>query len=240
MGRKRADDRATINGILFILRSGGRWQDIPACYPSPATCWRRLRRWEEEGVWDRLWKAFLSELELEQKIHWAQAFLDGMFVPSKKRGTLGLSKKGKGVKVMLVTDACGLPLAPLVAPSNRAEVHLAEPTLARIWVKTGRKGRPRTCPASLVADKAYDSQFLRVHLQARGIRPCIPRKRNHRPRRGPKTNLSAYRDRWHIERTFAWLGSFRRLAVRSERLDSTFSGFLSLACSLLCLRALLK
>lgn len=70
--------------------------------------------------------------------------------------------------------------------------------------------------------------------------PLHPMKKNTRPRRGLKTDLKAYRDRWHIERTFAWLGSFRRLVVRYERFDSTFSAFLKLACFLLCLRVLLK
>src|SRR5207253_5071729 len=49
-GRPRASDRKVLEGILWILRSGARWQDLPVEFPSPATCWRRLRDWEEQGV----------------------------------------------------------------------------------------------------------------------------------------------------------------------------------------------
>jgi len=61
-GRPRASDRKVLEGILWILRSGARWQDLPEEFPSPATCWRRLRDWEEQGVWLNIWRAFLAEL----------------------------------------------------------------------------------------------------------------------------------------------------------------------------------
>jgi transposase len=84
MGRPRADDRKTLEGILWVLRSGARWQDVPREYGSPTTCWRRLKEWEESGVWEQLWRVILACLQAEQKLDWAQAFLDGSFVPAKK------------------------------------------------------------------------------------------------------------------------------------------------------------
>src|SRR4030065_226859 len=84
VGRPRADDRRTLEGILWVLRSGARWQDLPREFGSPITCWRRLRAWEEAGVWETLWRAILASLEAKQKLDWAQAFLDGSFVPAKK------------------------------------------------------------------------------------------------------------------------------------------------------------
>jgi len=75
-------------------------------------------------------------------------------------------------------------------------------------------GRSRTRPKELVADPGYDSEALRRRLRARGIKPCIPRRRNARSRCGRKPALSGYRQRWVVERTFAWLGGFRRLVVR--------------------------
>lgn len=83
-GRPRADDRRTLNAILFVLRSGCRWQDLPPTYGSPVTAWRRLRQWEERGVWDRIWRTLLGTLDAADKLDWAQAFLDGSFVPAKK------------------------------------------------------------------------------------------------------------------------------------------------------------
>src|SRR5579863_353146 len=83
-GRPRAKDRKVLEGILWILRSGARWQDSPDEFPSPATCWRRLRDWEERGVWLNIWRAFLSELNERQQLKWSESFLDGSFAPAKK------------------------------------------------------------------------------------------------------------------------------------------------------------
>lgn len=85
-GRPRADDRACFEGILWILRSGARWKDLPrdGRFPSPATCWRRLSRWERGGVWLRLWEAFLDELGEQGKLNWSECFADATFMPAKK------------------------------------------------------------------------------------------------------------------------------------------------------------
>src|SRR5579875_1446676 len=83
-GRPPAPDRKVLEGIWWMLRSGARWQDLPEEFPSPATCWRRLRDWEEQGVWLTIWRAFLAELNEKQPLKWSEAFLDGSFAPAKK------------------------------------------------------------------------------------------------------------------------------------------------------------
>ncbi len=83
-GRPPSDDRKVLEGILWILRSGARWQDLPEEFPSPATCWRRLRDWDEQGVWLTIWRAFLAELNERQQLNWSESFLDGSFAPAKK------------------------------------------------------------------------------------------------------------------------------------------------------------
>lgn len=90
------------------------------------------------------------------------------------------------------------------------EVRLAEQALATIRVAR-RRGRPRTRPMSILADKGYDSDRFREGWQRRGIRPCIPYRRGRRPKPGRKPDLPRYRLRLYIERPFAWLGRFRRL-----------------------------
>ena len=86
-GRPRAPDRKVLEGILWILRSGARWQDLPDEFPHPSTCWRRLRDWEEQGIWLDIWRAFLSELNERQQLNWSESFLDGSFAPAKKGAT---------------------------------------------------------------------------------------------------------------------------------------------------------
>jgi transposase len=83
-GRPPANDRKVLEGILWILRSGARWQDLPEEFPHPSTCWRRLRDWEERGIWLSIWRAFLSELNQRQQLNWSESFLDGSFAPAKK------------------------------------------------------------------------------------------------------------------------------------------------------------
>ena len=83
-GRPRADDRKVLEGILWILRSGARWQDLPDQFPHPSTCWWRLRDWEEQGIWLNIWRALLSDLNQRQQRKWSESFLDGSFAPAKK------------------------------------------------------------------------------------------------------------------------------------------------------------
>src|SRR6058998_3557636 len=83
-GRPWIENRRVLEGILWILRSEARWQDLPEKFPHPSTCWRRLRDWEERGVWLNIWRAFLSELNERQQLKWSESFLDGSFAPAKK------------------------------------------------------------------------------------------------------------------------------------------------------------
>lgn len=84
-GRPRADDRRTLEGILYVLRTGCRWQDMPPEYGCPATCWRRLTRWEADGTWERVWQALLCTFDVPEKMAWAQTFVDSRSIPTKRR-----------------------------------------------------------------------------------------------------------------------------------------------------------
>jgi transposase len=83
-GRPRIDDRATLTGILFVLKSGIPWEMLPqqmGC-GSGMTCWRRLKEWHEAGVWDRLRKMMLDRLGKADEIDWERASLDSASVPA--------------------------------------------------------------------------------------------------------------------------------------------------------------
>ena len=83
-GRRRVSDRRCFEGILWVLRSGARWKDLPEQYPSPSTCWRRLRDWEDADVWLSIWRVFLGELDEQGRLDWGETFADGSFAPAKK------------------------------------------------------------------------------------------------------------------------------------------------------------
>jgi transposase len=240
-GRPRADDRRTLEGILYVLITGCRWQDLPREYGAPTTVWRRLKRWGEEGIWERIWRAALAVLDQHCQLDWTMAFLDGSFVPAKKGGDqVGLTKKGKGTKWMLVVDGNRLPLGFHLDSAQIAEVRLAERTLDTVSVARPR-GRPRRRPEKLVADRGYDrSAFHRV-LRRGGIRMCIPPKRRPatwKPKRGRPVvaRKDDYRQRFKVERSFAWVGHFWRLLIRWEHLVAVYQSWFAFAVMVLSIR----
>jgi len=81
VGRPRADDRIVLNGILYVLVTGCRWMDMPLKYGSYKTAWKRLKKWQDEGVWDRIFKALASIRE-----HGVIA-VDSSTVEAKKGGS---------------------------------------------------------------------------------------------------------------------------------------------------------
>ena len=77
-GRKALDNRKTLPGILFVLRTGIGWEYLPqemGC-GSGMTCWRRLRDWQKAGIWDKIHRALLNKLREAEKIDWSRAVVD--------------------------------------------------------------------------------------------------------------------------------------------------------------------
>jgi transposase len=87
-GRPRIDDRAALTGIVFVLKSGIPWEMLPqemGC-GSGMTCWRRLKEWQEAGVWERLHLVLLNRLGEADQIEWECASLDSASIPAKRGG----------------------------------------------------------------------------------------------------------------------------------------------------------
>jgi transposase len=83
-GRPRVDDRDVLNGILWIMRTGAAWQDLPDRYPSPATCHRRFQAWCRSGLFEQILEALAQDLEERGKLDLSECFIDGTFVSAKK------------------------------------------------------------------------------------------------------------------------------------------------------------
>jgi transposase len=85
-GRPRIDDRAALTGIVFVLKSGIPWEMLPKeiGYGSGSTCWRRLRDWQEAGVWEELHRVLLDRLGEDNQVDWERASLDSASVPAKR------------------------------------------------------------------------------------------------------------------------------------------------------------
>ena len=87
IGRPRVDDRQMLNGILHVLVSGCRWNDLPREYGHYSTVWRRRRRWSADGTLLRLWRHLLGKLDEAGKLDWEHCALDGSYVPAKGGAT---------------------------------------------------------------------------------------------------------------------------------------------------------
>lgn len=83
-GRPRADDRRTLDGILFVLKTGCRWKDMPQEYGSKTSCHRRLLAWQRKGVWARVLRVLLGQLGKRGRLKLSHGILDGSFAPAKK------------------------------------------------------------------------------------------------------------------------------------------------------------
>jgi transposase len=77
-------DRAVLNGILWVLRTGAAWADLPERFPSGSTCFRRFSRWMRQGVLQAILEALARDLEDRGKINLSECFIDGTFVVAKK------------------------------------------------------------------------------------------------------------------------------------------------------------
>jgi len=165
------------------------------------------------------------------------------FRPGEKGGAeVGKTKRGKGTKWMVVVDGAGVPLGDHLHSASPSEVRLAETTLASIWVaRRHHAGRPRQKPDRVIADRGYDSDPLRERLAARGIELIAPHRSNRcKPPTQDGRSLRRYRRRWIVERTFAWLGNYRRLAVRYDRSLTIYRAFFHIACFMIVLRRVVQ
>ena len=172
-GRPWRHAREVLNGILWVLRTGAPWQDMPDRYPSPATCHRRFQAWVRGGVFEKILAALAADLRDRGTLDLSECFVDATFVGAKKGGfAWAPTKRGKGSKLMAVVDGHGLPVAIDVASASPAEVRLVTSTLQARFVPE--------LPERLIGDKAYDSDALAEELAQHGIELIAPNRKNRR------------------------------------------------------------
>jgi transposase len=142
---------------------------------------------------------------------------------------------------MVVADGKGIPVGGTLASASPSEMKLVDQTLETIKVTRNGPGRPRKRPDRLITDKGYDSDPLRKDLKKRGIDLIAPHRSNRKkPKLQDGRKLRRYKRRWKVERTFAWIGNFRRLVVRYEKLITVYSAFFHIACIIITLRQLVN
>jgi transposase len=123
-GRKPVDDRQALTGILFVLKTGIPWEDLPlemGC-GCGMTCWRRLQAWQQQGVWFTLYQLLLTQLDDAGKIDWARAAIDSTLARAfggvEESGPNPTDRGRPGVKQHVLVDVQGIPLAGEITAAN--------------------------------------------------------------------------------------------------------------------------
>jgi transposase len=236
-GRKPVGDRQALTGIRFVLKTGIRWQDLPAEMGCGCgmTCWRRLHAWHEAGVWFRLHQVLLHKLDDADRIDWSRAAADSSFARAfggVEGGGKNPTDRGRpGVKHHALVDGHGIPLAGDVTPANVPEIKELLPLVDSAGPLGEETGEPQHRPGAVYADRAYDSEPHREELRERQIEPKLAK-------RGTAHGSGLGKVRWVVERFFSWLHGFRKLRFVTEKDQEMQFAFFNLAMALISLRFL--
>jgi IS5 family transposase len=165
-----------------------------------------------------------------KKSGYRRCFISMVHLLHRKRGAhQGPTKKGKGTKIMVLTDEKSNPVSIVIASASIHEVKLVEQVIA----ERASKRRPRR----ITGDNAYDSDELDRKLKHKGVELNAPHRKG---RRKPPTQdgrkLRAYKRRWKVERVFAWLFNFRSYASRYVNKAENFKASLLLASAIILFR----
>lgn len=242
-GRPARDHRTILSAILWVLRTGAPWRDLPVRFGPWSTAWNRFRRWTAAGIWARVLGLLQRVADQDGRLDWATHYMDGTVVRAHQHAAgavggqaheaLGRSRGGFSTKIHLRAEGSGKPLAFVVSGGERHESRYVAALLAGGHVRRAGRGRPRVRPHQLVGDKGYSYPTVRRFLARRGIRAVIPYRRDQQPgdRRHRPLDRGAYRERNRIERLVNRLKQSRRIATRYEKRAAHYLAMLTLAAA---------
>jgi transposase len=221
-GRKPVPARAVLEAVLWILNTDAQWHLLPPCVPNYQTVHCRFQQWCEREALREMLTHLANMLREEGAIDERESFIDETFAAAKGGGdAVGLTKRGKGLKILAIVDRQGLPLSVSTHAAHHHEVRLVQLRFDFYMLE------PK--PEHLIGDRAYDSDGLDDELKQDGVNMIAL----HRFTRTLKTqdgrHLRRYQRRWLVERFFAWPQWKRRLLIRWEYDATNFLGFVQLA-----------
>jgi transposase len=225
-GRSGADNRLFFEAILWVARTGSPWRDLHEAFGHWNSVFKRFRRWAMKGVLERIFSSLSGDPDFEY------AIIDGTIVRVHQQGTgakggtrnqaIGRSRGGLTTKIVALVDALGNLARFVLLPGQRHDSVGVEPLIKDIEV------------LALLADKAFDIDWLRTELDNRGAQAIIPPKANRK--QAIACDFHMYRWRHLIENFFCKLKAFRRIATRYEKTDESFSAMIHLVGTALAIR----
>ena len=211
------------NGILWRLRTGAPWRDVPGRYGKWNSIYRRFRRWSDAGVWEAV-SVTLAEIMADSghysidsttvRAHVSAAGGKG----GTRRRALGRSRGGFTSKLHCLADARGRPVAFHLTSGEAADCKAYDTLIAL---------PDRSAPDGLLADKGYDADAIRADLASRNIKAVIPGRSNRPVKIDHDREL--YKQRNCIERMFGRLKINRSIATRYDQLANSFLGMVHIA-----------
>ncbi|WP_460038297.1 IS5 family transposase [Streptomyces cavourensis] len=250
-GGRWRDHREVIDAIAFKFQTGTQWVHLPERYGNWRGVYNRLRMWAVDGTWERVFTALVAQADADEDLSWAVS-VDSTIVrahqhaagarkkgprPASRDHAIGRSRGGLTTKIHLAADGRCRPLAFVLTAGQAGDAPAFTDVMARLRVPR-RRGRPRTRPDVVLADKAYSSHEIREHLRRRGIRAVIPERADqqaNRKRRGqaggrpPAFDREAYKQRNTVERCINRLKQWRGIATRYEKTATIYLAALHIA-----------
>ncbi|MGP5495332.1 IS5 family transposase [Psychrobacter celer] len=218
------NDRQVMEAILWKLRTGAPWRDIPGELCPWKTAYNRFNRLSKKGLWEQ----FFFDLRASIDEEWV--FADGSYIrchqhsSGARRGELratGKSRGGTTTKIHLAVDSHGNPIDFKITGGDIHDSQAVDDIIEML-----------TDATYFIADKAYDSENIRNRLKQDNISPVIPKRKNAKQ---PDVAFDhyLYKLRHLVENTFARLKHFRSIATRYEKLARNYKSMLYLACTMI-------
>ena len=216
--------RVIFEGILYRMRTGCPWRDIPSWFGKWETVYRRFHRWSAREIFQKI---FLSQVQ-QPDLEWI--FIDGTYVSAHQHASgaahgqeaaIGISRGGNTSKIHMVVDAFGSPIRFII---TGGEVHDCKVAPQLIQKKEEKAD-------FTIADKGYDSEALPEKIREQGSTPIIPRKKNTTKQEDKNFDSYLYKLRHLVENAFARIKHFRAIATRYDKLKRNYANMVALACA---------